>query len=165
MTAPHLILGVDPGMSGAMALFDPVKNELVTLADMPTHKITVNLSPRTVQDPWGIARFIDVHSSVIKMAVIEEPHAMPQQGVTSAFSFGRALGEVVGVVIANFVRVEFVRPAKWKRVLGLSHDKDHSRRAASARWPQHADLFSRSKDDGRAEAALLAYYGTKIPGG
>lgn len=162
MSGGHLILGVDPGISGAMALYEPRLDELTMLVDMPTHKVQINQVPKPVQNTWEIARFIDMHASTIKLAMIEEPHAMPMQGVSSSFTFGRALGEVVGVIVANFIRVEFIRPAKWKRAMGLTHDKDHSRRAAAARWPQHSDLFSRKRDDGRAEAALLALYGSKV---
>ena len=37
--------------------------------------------------------------------------------------------------------------------------KDQSRALASNLFPQSAYLFKRVKDDGRAEAALIAYYG------
>ena len=158
----RLILGVDPGISGAFALYDPDANALAFVADVPTHKVQINSSPRNVQDIWAISRTIDMHAASIRLAVIEEPHAMPAQGVASAFTFGRALGEFVGIVAANFIRIEFVRPAVWKRAMGLSHDKDQSRRQATKMWPQHGNLFERRKDDGRAEAALLAVYGKKV---
>jgi len=159
---PHLILGVDPGITGAMALYDPNKNELVSIIDMPVHTVQVNSVARKLQDVWAISRYLDVNAAAIRLAMIEEPHAMPKQGVSSSFSFGRSLGEIVGAVAANFIRMQFVRPAKWKREMGLTHDKEHSRRAASARWPKAAELFARGKDDGRAEAALLALYGAQF---
>jgi hypothetical protein len=46
-------------------------------------------------------------------------------------------------------------PAAWKKVLNLSKDKEQSRKMAIERWPAHAASFSRVKDEGRAEAALL----------
>ena len=48
-------------------------------------------------------------------------------------------------------------PAAWKRAVGLSlASKDASRSEAIRRWPAHAACFARVKDDGRAEAALIA---------
>jgi hypothetical protein len=51
-----------------------------------------------------------------------------------------------------------VSPAKWKKALGLSADKGASRRRAIELWPERAQWFARVKDDGRAEAALIAYW-------
>lgn len=51
-------------------------------------------------------------------------------------------------------------PTSWKRAVGLSlASKDASRSEAIRRWPQHAALFARVKDDDRAEAALIAVAG------
>jgi crossover junction endodeoxyribonuclease RuvC len=59
------------------------------------------------------------------------------------------------------VRCQFLTPACWKRAVGLppGRDKDASRAAAIQRWPAKAELFSRKKDDGVAEAALIAIAG------
>jgi crossover junction endodeoxyribonuclease RuvC len=53
---------------------------------------------------------------------------------------------------------QLVTAAKWKKYFNLSQDKGISRRLASERFPHDAEQFSRVKDDGRAEAALLALY-------
>jgi crossover junction endodeoxyribonuclease RuvC len=106
--------------------------------------------------------------------VIEDVHAMPKQGVSSSFSFGRALGVAEGVLAGNGLSLRYVSPAKWKKALGLSSDKGVSRRRAdkgvSRRraielWPEHAKAFERVKDDGRAEAALLAWWWWKHEAG
>jgi hypothetical protein len=52
-----------------------------------------------------------------------------------------------------------VPPATWKKHFGLSTDKDASRAYASSVFPDQSNLWARKKDDGRAEAALIAYYG------
>jgi crossover junction endodeoxyribonuclease RuvC len=64
-------------------------------------------------------------------------------------------------VASSFVPTEYVSPQKWKRHFGLTSDKDESRRAASRLLPKSAHLWARVKDDGRAEAALLAIYGAR----
>ena len=85
----------------------------------------------------------------------------PAKGAVGAFSFGRARGVVEGVLAAAGVRCQFLTPACWKRAVGLppGRDKDAARGAAIQRWPAKAELFSRKKDDGRAEAALIAIAG------
>jgi crossover junction endodeoxyribonuclease RuvC len=56
--------------------------------------------------------------------------------------------------------VAFITPANWKRVVGLTlASKDASRAEAIRRWPGHAELFGRVRDDGRAEACLIGVAG------
>jgi len=74
------------------------------------------------------------------------------------FTFGRGLGIVEGVALGAGIPVRWVSPAKWKRALGLSADKGASRRRAIELWPAQSAMFARVKDDGRAEAALIAYW-------
>lgn len=142
-------IGIDPGASGAIALLDGAR--LVCVHDIPHHDGKVN--PVAVADllwPWR-----DEEVEVW----IEDVHAMPKQGVSSSFKFGRAHGTVEGVLGALRLPVHYVTPAKWKKHLGLTKDKAASRRRATELWPLHAATFARVKDDGRAEAALIALYG------
>jgi len=80
-------------------------------------------------------------------------------GVRSAFNFGCGYGQLLGVLGALGVRHESVTPSTWKRWFKLSRDKEESRAKAIQLFPQRAELFKRRKDDGRAEAALIALYG------
>ena len=54
-------------------------------------------------------------------------------------------------------------PPSWKRLVGIAPGKDGAKDAARSeairRWPAQAGLFARVKDDGRAEAALIALAG------
>ena len=150
---PSAVLGVDPGKTGALAL--TVANELVAVEDMPTIDKRVNATV--------LAKLVDdwCYQHGIRLAVIENVHAMPKQGISSAFNFGRGLGVVEGIVLAKAIPVTFVSPAKWKADMALAgKDKGASRQLATDTWPTWADAFKRVKDDGRAEAALMAKWGT-----
>jgi crossover junction endodeoxyribonuclease RuvC len=96
-------------------------------------------------------------------AYVEIVGARPGEGAVGAFAFGRSRGVVEGVLAALGVPVVFIAPASWKRAVGLPPGrdgaKDAARSAAIARWPAKAALFARVKDDGRAEAALIAVAG------
>ena len=92
------------------------------------------------------------------ICVIEDVWSSPQMGVTSAFSFGRSKGLVEGIATMSDCRIEYVSPVQWKRGMKLGKDKGKARDMAMKRWPVRRDLFKRVKDDGRAEAALIALW-------
>ena len=143
-----MIIGIDPGAQGAIAWLDD-DGTLRAVEDMPT------LDGRVSGHLVG-SLFLQHGSLITPTCVVEDVHAMPGQGVSTTFRFGRNLGTVEGAMAALGAQMVYVSPAKWKRAIGLSKDKTASRLAAIERFPEHADLFKRVKDDGRAEAALIA---------
>jgi crossover junction endodeoxyribonuclease RuvC len=160
-------LGIDPGQSGALALYYPGYTPIgdgqpagasLAITDMPTLQITVNGKKRTQIDLMALARWFDLNGSTVKAALIEDPHAMPHQGVSSSFKFGFVCGALQAMVASQFIAVTLVRPRTWKMRMGLTADKDATRKRASELLPRFSSMWARAKDDGRAEAALLALY-------
>jgi crossover junction endodeoxyribonuclease RuvC len=94
-------------------------------------------------------------------AWIERVHALPKQGVTSSFSFGLSYGLVRGVLAALSVPVSLVTPQEWKKSFRLGASKNEARVIAARLFPANSGSFTRAKDDGRAEAALLALFGAQ----
>jgi crossover junction endodeoxyribonuclease RuvC len=86
-------------------------------------------------------------------------HARPGEGAVGAFSFGRAAGIVETAAHACGLTPRFVSPAMWKGALRCPADKTKARALASKLFPSAAHHWTRVKDDGRAEGALIAYYG------
>lgn len=148
------VLGIDPGLKGALAFYDGTHLEVF---DMPVHEITVNNKKKNRMDLYELARIID-SKSPIDFCIIEDVTASPQMGVTSSFSFGFSAGALQGVVAANFIPMERIAPRTWKKELKLTADKDSSRKRASEILPAYHHLWARAMDDGRAEAAILAYW-------
>ena len=150
-------MGIDPGAFGAIAILDKDSRELVII-DMPTLK--VKRGPRVVNqvDAHMLADALRGHVTADTSALIEKVHAMPGQGVSSMFSFGRAAGIVEGVLAGLSVSFELIPPATWIKSMRTFGGKDGSRQRAQELFPDYAHLFARKKDDGRAEAALLACY-------
>jgi crossover junction endodeoxyribonuclease RuvC len=147
-----IILGIDPGISGAVAFYFPMVPSRIAVDDVPVAGGEIN--------GYELARLIRMHRPTL--AVIERVNAMPGQGVSSSFNFGRSYGDVRGVVSACDVPMHFVSPQKWKKHFGLSADKDESRLRAIRMFPNAAESFKLKKHDGRAEAALLALYGAEV---
>ena len=95
--------------------------------------------------------------------IIERSSSSPQQGVSSAFNYGVGFGSLLGACGVLSIPLHLVSPAKWKRDLGLSSDKNASLDKARLLFP--AAPLSRNKDDGIAEALLIAWwFATKGPG-
>lgn len=151
------IIGIDPGKSGAIAVVNGF-GELVWVQDMPVvgNQVSGALLCELIET---VAITTDPNEPVVEVvAVVEQVHSMPKQGVASSFDFGKSYGIVLGVLEGARIRTEHVPPTRWKKAMRLTADKDMARRKAIERWPKHAELFKRKKDDGRAEAALLALW-------
>ena len=148
------VVGIDPGASGALALWRP--DGLVAAIDMPVLMLRRGKSDKAEVDAAGI---IDVLAEWRPThVVIEQVGGIPGQSAPAAFNFGRAAGAVEYIARALRYPVAMVPPATWKKALRVNGGKDGSRAAAVNLWPQHRALFARVKDDGRAEAALIAYW-------
>lgn len=155
-----LILGIDPGLSGAIAFYAPGSKELIALSDMPLLKRLDKSEKKRWIDPYTLATAVDAYSKDTLLACIEEPSAMPGQGVVSTFRFGLSCGLAQGVCASSNIPMRLVKPSVWKALMGLSRDKSLSIKKAQQLFPAHADQFL--KKDGRAEAALLAYFGVRF---
>ena len=155
----NVILGIDPGLNGAMAFFDADTGAL-TLLDMPT--LHAGAGGKRVLDDDSLARTIDGRSGEIRHAFIEQVGSRPGEGAVGAFSFGQGYGVLRGILAAGFVPRSYVRPARWKKAMGVPAQKDGARARASELLPAYAGLWVRVKDDGRAEAAMIALYGARV---
>jgi len=153
-----LIAGIDPGLDGAIALFGPGH---LSIHDMPTHTITTNGKQRRVLDLYALAGWFSIFAPSIALACIEEPNAMPKDGVIQAFKFGFNCAVPQALTAAHSIPMRLIRPATWKAAFGLTSDKDMSRKLASQLMPKFAHMWELKKHDGRAEAALLALYGSR----
>ena len=160
-----MILGVDPGFTGALACYRPDPGTLV-LTDLPTHtRRMASGKPRVELDLAALAHWLDLHLPIGDVhAFVEDPHAMPKQGITSAFRFGHMCGALQALLVAYHIPMTLVPPATWKKAMGLTSDKVGCQHRASQLLPSHAHLWPLKKHDGRAEAALLAYYGAHLRG-
>lgn len=158
-----LILGVDPGYRGALALYDFESKNLIEVMDMPikSYMLTSGRTRKEVKKE-ELSFWLDMNRDLIKFAIIEEVGAAPGNGGVSLFNFGFSTGLLHGLIAANHIQIITVKPTVWKSNLGLTSNKMLSCQKAQVTFPSHKNLFLRSKDDGRAEAALLAKYGERI---
>ena len=150
-----IVMAIDPGLSGALAVF--IDDVLIDIIDTPTHELTRNNKTKRQISASGLAAiFRDYKPDHV---IVEKVSAMPGQGVTSMFSFGRSFGVIEGIVGAFEIPVTYVTPGVWTKGIGRGAGKDASRARACELYPSHQKSFARVKDDGRADAVLIgAWY-------
>lgn len=138
-------IGIDPGKKGGIAVIS---------GDYPDHYHTFPFSSEKLRE---IAEAFSADSK----AVVEDVHAMPGQGVTSMFTFGKGFGYIIGVLEANSFPYQLVSPQRWKKEFSLSGDKASSIEVCKRLFP-NANLKATERckkdHDGMAEALLIAEY-------
>lgn len=147
-----IILGVDPGIYGGLAVVDE-QSRLIDVIDIPVAGVKAK-------------ERVDVHTIhawLIAMrptnAFIERAQAMPKQGASSGFKYGRAVGAIESAIILARIPLTIIEPKAWKQFHKLpGKEKEASRLMALQMFPG-SPVFARKKDHGRAEAALIAMYG------
>jgi len=152
-----LIIGVDPGISGAISVLENKKileiHDTPTMIDGKKNKKQIN----GAQISNIIKKNIITNKEIV--VVVEHVNAMPGQGVTSMFNFGQSFGVIKGICAALSLPIYFVRPSKWKKHFNLINtNKDASRTKAIELYPNSSDDLARKKDSNRADAILIARY-------
>ncbi len=159
-----LIIGIDPGFGGAVAIIDVDSNELVDLIDMPLFQTETN-SRKSGElnhiDAHKLAAEIDYYARWVNIAVVEAPGAMPKQGLSSTFRFGYGCGIITGVLAGLYLPAIPVPPGTWKLAMGLTSMKQASFEKANEIYPQHKREWQLRKHHDRAESVLLGIYGIK----
>ncbi|MEQ8308044.1 MAG: hypothetical protein RIA09_15920 [Hoeflea sp.] len=149
------IVGIDPGKTGAFSFIDPV-NHTIQIFDMPVRAVKED-SKRSEVDARALFDIVDCQNP--EHAFIEDVWSRTGDGNVGAFSFGDAFGTAKTVMLAYDIELQRILPNLWKKNMRCPKDKDQARARASELLPNAAPLFTRKKDDGRAESALLALFG------
>lgn len=154
-----VVLGIDPGQTGGLALiksYDDGRLPLL-LGGLPMPLYTCMTKKPCMSYPVA-RKWLEKFEDTIHTGVIENVHAMPAQGVSSSFQFGRMFG-ASEVLIHEFSQnaIEYVTPQVWKKHFELGTDKKHSVEVATELY--HDTYWPLKKHEGVAEAALIATWG------
>lgn len=141
----EFFIGIDPGKSGGYAIIKSNGDHAVW--------------------PWDGAAFATDMSRLCQegpvTAAVEKVSAMPKQGVTSMFNFGKSAGFIEGVLTAFGIPYQLVPPQKWKKEYSLGSDKNQSICVCERLFPS-VSLYRTerctTKHDGMAEALLIAEF-------
>ena len=163
-----IILGVDPGLSGALALLDCEarrRPRLVSTIDMPVvgedARRRVWIAPLT---EWLI------ENPKPEVAFVERAQAFPEQNASSGFLYGRAVGYVEAAILCCGVRLRTAEPSVWKRQMGLARKPEDKTKTnlkaaslalARAAFDDVGERLSLAKHENRAEAMLIGAFGAR----
>lgn len=167
-----IYIGIDPGLGGAVGVLNdgPILGGPPTplcpmVYDTPTALVKGSKTKRK-HLPSAMAFILEPFKdwSNDVLVILENVHSMPSQGVSSSFSFGEGKGLWEGIVAAYHLPLELVSPQRWKKTImaDQGREKDAARFKAQQLFPTLTEQLTRKKDDGRAEAILLAEYGRRL---
>jgi crossover junction endodeoxyribonuclease RuvC len=146
-----MIIGIDPGLSGGLAIISGSQIEL--LETLPTEKRTGFIKRQI--DAQKLSNILRVYPDTV--CYLEKVASRPGQGVGSVFSFGDTYGTIRGVLGALNIPTYHVTPQRWKKELKISSKED----SLKASFDLFSGLKFKKKDHNIAEALLIAYYGQK----
>ena len=157
------IIGIDPGLSGAIAVMHDKK--VINMYDMP-----VMAEGKKNKRQLNSSQLVNIIKENINkdeemIVVVEQVNAMPGQGVTSMFNFGQTFGAIKGVCAALKLPIFFVRPSKWKKHFELiNSSKDSSRTKVIEMYPTLSGQLAKKRDVNKSDAILIAkfYFETKL---
>lgn len=154
-----ITIGVDPGVTGAIAAVRD-GHQLIYLADMPTKEEPSKTRKSRSVCGAGVNKII---REIIGLCpgeafecIVEQTYGGIGSGVIAAYSMGYSRGVVEGVIGARGMPLTNVRPAVWKKAVGMTSDKTQSRHMMLEKFPG-ADI-KLAKHHDRAEAIALALY-------
>ena len=150
-----LVIGIDPGLSGAIAILEDKK--VLNILDMPV--MTEGKKNKRQINSAQLVNIIkkNIHKTDEISVVVEQVNAMPGQGVTSMFNFGQTFGAIKGVCAALELPIFFIRPSNRKKHFELiNSSKDASRTKAIEMYPSLSDKLSKKEDVNKSDAILIA---------
>ena len=151
------IIGIDPGLSGGIAVLE--NNKVLNIFDMP-----VMSEGKKNKRQLNSAQLVtlmkeNILSNEEAVVIVEQVNAMPGQGVTSMFNFGQTFGAINGVCAALELPIFFVRPSKWKKHFELiNSSKDSIRTKAIEMYPSLSSQLAKKKDVNKSDAILIARF-------
>lgn len=159
-----LVLGIDPGLTGACSIVrcTPGRTpELISCIDVPTAGEGAKRRVAAAK----LADWLGQYDSEIDVAYIERAQAMPDQGASSGFIYGRCVGALEAIILLHGISLRTAEPSVWKRAMGLlKQGKEASRSNARLLVSGSSEALSRKLDHNRAESMLIAVWGATQQG-
>lgn len=162
-----IVIGVDPGVSGAFAAYDTETKRIIDVHDMPVWHQTVGKTKRARVDALAVAELFDYFVMIgAELVIIESVGGRPGQGASAGFSFGYGVGIIAMAAVMSKLIIETTPPSVWKKLLNVpgkskAGEEDIIHRAIEL-MPQDRSMFLSAKHKpmiDRIEAAMLAKFG------
>lgn len=109
------IVGIDPGKNGGIVSL--TNGKITDITKMPP-------TPEELVDHFLYLGFPNQPIGVKSYVIMELVHAMPTDSSKAAFSFGKQVGQIEGVLSSFNIKPIYVSPQKWQVFYGLSREKN-----------------------------------------
>ena len=166
-----LVVGVDPGAGGALAVYDPNTRKLIFAENLKTKVEVIGGKERARLDWFGVdEQFQKAAMFGATECFIEDVSGVVGQSASASFTFGFTTCITHAAARYAGLRVQKIRPQDWKPKLRVPGKTKLAPKAyteaivgkADEVFPDAARIF-RGPKGGKlldvAEAALIAYYG------
>lgn len=152
-------LGIDPGKKGFMCLYDSSYCGYRHYPLFDGNRLNKDMLEKLEQ----------ISKTYTIMAVVEQVHSMPNQGIASTFSFGTSYGMIIGALEAFGIPYCTVNPGRWQNFICEAVDKaDNTKQmhynAARRLFPDmefRRGARSKTYDDNKVDATLICEYGKR----
>lgn len=162
-----VIVGIDIGITGAVAILTACGSRILHCFDIPTEsrgssakkQINVRHLNRLLGESIVKHSRDELGESEVKICM-ESLNGRPGQSCTSTFSLGDSYGVVRGIASLYSNQVVMVSPQKWKAASKLTgKTKSDSIVLARSIWPESSiPYLTMQKHHDRAEAVLIGYW-------
>lgn len=150
-------IGIDPGVSGGVSV------------QYPAGSVKTFSCPETVHEMAVLLKEIPNYNWDY-VVVLEFVHAMPGQGVTSMFTFGKNYGRWQGILAALRIPYKLVQPRQWQKHFGGMPTKKKNEKASKhqQRRKNHLKELAQSRHPElkitlkTADAVLLMDYAREV---
>lgn len=143
-------VGIDPGKKGAICFYCPTEKHIFNFYDWPKDDNVIDIFKQ-----WSCL--------TTGNTILEKVNAMPKQGVTSMFNFGRNFGQWIAMLQILQLPYHLLPPQQWRKGIVYPSDgnpKEAAFKAFQRLFPECIDQVKGAKGaikDGRVDAALMAY--------
>jgi crossover junction endodeoxyribonuclease RuvC len=164
-----IIIGIDPGLTGAIALFNTSTQEVINVIDIPTRDRAYGKGGEV---DWAtLNKFLQEQLDILVVgeegweethAVMENVGVMPKQGIVSAFQFGQVNGGLKALLEILDIPYHLVHPVTWKKSMGLVGTGKTECMEIVKQIPSAQKYLKLAKHHNRADAIAIAITGSKL---
>lgn len=164
-----IIIGIDPGFSGAIAVIpDNAPAQIYSMPIITETKRRTRKPKKPLKRRRRLTkRRLDLDFLITRLSLylnrdvrvfIEKSQPMPSQGTAGIGNYMKSYGQIIGILHTLGLPYNEVSPVVWKKSLGIPKGSDKSASIAMANqlFP-YIDIPS--SKDGYADAILIAQYG------
>lgn len=158
-----MIIGIDPGLSGAVCALSDCGD--LRVFDIDVFERDGGKREVDVLGLRSALRKCFLHPAEPGEAatiVLERASPRPGEGSVSSWRNGCTWGSIYALCLTTEAPLRLVTPQQWKKFLHVPADKDLARKVASELLPRDAHNWPLKKHHNRAEAALIALYGQRV---